>query len=150
MGFVKILTFLWPFVKELTLGDKTLLEALKTNKKKVFFAAVVMLSFAINIFVVPKLVAISNSHVILQREHDALKAKCDAPKTSPVKGGTTTHEVVVVPKHEPEKTVETLPPVSPPKDAHKSKPVVPSDRINRLRSTFDEIRKQEEQENKET
>jgi hypothetical protein len=148
MGFIKILTFLWPFVKELTLGDKTLIEALKTNKKKVFFAALVMLSFAINIFVVPKLVAISNNHVILQREHDALKAKCEAPKTSPIKGGTPVHEEVA-PSRAPVKTVETLPTVTAPKETPKSKPAPSAERITRLRSTFDEIRKQEEQENKE-
>lgn len=146
MSFFKLLTYIWPFVKELMLGDKTLVEAFKTNKKKVFMTVIIMLSFAINIFIIPKLLTISGQHVILQREHEKLRAQhLEMKDTSPIKGGKTVAAVEDPPLQEAVEE-ETQVPVSISKPARKGKVSQPDDRVVKMREHFDAIRRQEERE----
>lgn len=144
MSFFKLLPFIWPFVKELMLGDKTIIEAFKDNKKKVFMTAVIMLSFAINIFVIPKLLAISSQHVILQREHEQLQAQfLELKNTSPIKGGKTV-AVLEDPPRQPVQQEETPAHVSTSKPAHPSTSAQTDDRIKAMRKHFDDLRHLEE------
>lgn len=146
MGFFKLLPFIWPFVKELMLGDKTVMEAFKTNKKKVIMTALIMLSFAVNIFIIPKLITISGQHVMLQREHEKLQAQhLELKNTSPIKGGKTVAAVEDPPRHVTEEE-ETKPPVSVSNVVKKGKVSQPDDRVAKMREHFDAIRRQEERE----
>ena len=146
MGFFKLLPFIWPFVKELILGDKTMIEAFKTNKKKVMLVAVIMFSFALNIFLVPKLVAISSAHVVLQREHEELQALyLKQEKTSPIKGGKAVAGLEDPPRATAPQE-ETPQPVSTSKIAHSSTQAQKDARVEAMRKHFDEIRSQEERE----
>ena len=69
---VTTLRLLWPFLKEMVLGDKTLSEALKTNKMRVLLLFLIVGSFAMNFFVVPRVYEISSQYVELEREHKKL------------------------------------------------------------------------------
>lgn len=69
---VTTLRLLWPFLKEMVLGDKTLSEAIKTNKMRVLLLFLILGSFAMNLFVVPRVYDISSQYVELEKEHKKL------------------------------------------------------------------------------
>lgn len=69
---VTTLRLLWPFLKEMLLGDKTLSEAIKTNKMRVLLLFLILGSFAMNLFVVPRVFDISSQYVELEKEHKKL------------------------------------------------------------------------------
>lgn len=82
MSGLKFIAMIFPFIREMILGEKTLLQALKTNKLKLFLLAAIMASFTINIFFIPKLVEISDRYVKLrdrtagdQKELQSLREK---------------------------------------------------------------------------
>lgn len=143
----KLLPFIWPFVKELMLGNKTLTEAFKDNKKKVFTVALIMASFALNIFVVPKLLTISGQYVILQREHEKLQAQVNELKnTDPMKGRKPVAPVedpprVTEKKDEPQRAASSD---NVARTSSKARPTV--DRVAKARKQFDNMRQQEERE----
>ncbi len=146
MSFFKILPFIWPFVKELMLGNKTLAEAFKDNKKKVLMTLIIMLSFALNIFVIPKLITISGQHILLQREHDKLQASLkDQHNTSPIQGGKAIASLEDPPRRVAQED-EPQHPVSSDKTARTSKSDSAADRAAKMRQHFDDIRRQEEKE----
>jgi hypothetical protein len=66
MAGLKFITMIFPFIREMILGEKTLLEALKTNKLKVLLLAAIMASFALNVMAIPKLISISDHYVRLR------------------------------------------------------------------------------------
>jgi hypothetical protein len=72
MFLVKTLAFIWPFLKEMFLGDKTLKEAIKTNKMRVVIAVGILLSIAFNFVALPRLVTLTYDYVNLKRKHDEL------------------------------------------------------------------------------
>lgn len=72
---VTTLRLLWPFLKEMFLGDKTVGQALKTNKMRVLLLFLVLGSFAMNFFVLPRTYEISAQYVELERAHKKLKAE---------------------------------------------------------------------------
>jgi hypothetical protein len=85
----KTVTLLWPFLKELFLGKKTLREALKTNKGRVFVILGIIGSVILNVWLVPNIVRISADYVDLKHRYDDLKKSDDtkqpAPPTPPTK-----------------------------------------------------------------
>lgn len=144
MSFFKLLPFIWPFVKELILGNKTVAEAFKDNKKKVLLTGVIMASFAINIFAIPKLVSMASAHVILQREHDHLQTQYNELKnTSPIQGGKAVAGVEDPPR-QPVQQEETPAHVSVSKPAHPSTSAPKDDRLEAMRKHFDELKRLEE------
>lgn len=76
MLLFKTLRFLWPFLKEMVLGNKTLKEALKTNFWRVVLLAAIVVSVALNFFTIPRLLEISYAQVELKRKHSALLKQC--------------------------------------------------------------------------
>lgn len=72
---VSLLRLLWPFLKEMFLGDKTVMQAIRTNKMRVFLLFMVLGSFAMNLFVLPRTYEISAQYVELERAHKKLKAE---------------------------------------------------------------------------
>lgn len=72
MMLIQTIRFLWPFLKEMILGDKSLVEALRYHFGRVLVMAVIVLSIALNFFTIPKLLALSYDHVELKRNYAAL------------------------------------------------------------------------------
>lgn len=70
MTFIKTIAFIWPFLKEMVLGSKSLSEAMKTNKLRVAFIAMIVLSIGMNFFTVTRLVVVSLDYIKLKREHE--------------------------------------------------------------------------------
>lgn len=64
-----LIKMLWPYVRTMVLKGQTFKEALKNDKKSLFFALLVMLSFAANAYLMTRIVAISREHVILQEKY---------------------------------------------------------------------------------
>lgn len=66
----QILKFIWPFIKELVLGEQTLGQALKTHKLRVLLIALIMGSFVMNVFTVPRLISISADYIKLEKKYE--------------------------------------------------------------------------------
>lgn len=77
----RTITLLWPFLKELFLGKKTLREALKTNKGRVFVIMAIIGSVVMNIWLVPNIIRISADYVELKHKYETLRS--DPPVTAP-------------------------------------------------------------------
>lgn len=103
MSAFKLITFIFPFIKEMILGEKTIKEALKTNKMRVFLIGLILLSFFLNMFTIPKLVRISADYVILDRKYKELEDK--------FKGINQSSHPIVKPATVPEKPKEVEKPV---------------------------------------
>lgn len=71
----KTIGLLWPFLKELFLGKKTLREALKTNKGRVFLIVVIIGSVLMNLWLIPNIVRISTDYVELKHRYELLKTE---------------------------------------------------------------------------
>lgn len=85
MTFWKIITWLWPFIWEIVLGDVSFKEAIKTNKKKVAFVIAVVIQSIALVWVANRLVAVSAEHVSLKKSYEAMRSKarsysCTAPE----------------------------------------------------------------------
>lgn len=78
MLFVKTIRFLWPFLKEMFLGDKTLKEALRSHLGRVLIIALFLISLGLNFVLVPRLLEISYAHVALKRDHVQLQKHYNA------------------------------------------------------------------------
>ncbi len=65
----KSISFLWPFISEMILGKKTFKESLSTNKKRVFFLLLVFGSLGMNVFLFPKVIAISKDYIDLDKKN---------------------------------------------------------------------------------
>lgn len=79
MLVVKTIRFLWPFLKEMILGDKTVRQALRTNLGRVLLIAVILLSIVANFFTIPRLLEISYAQVELKRRYEAQSQLCKLP-----------------------------------------------------------------------
>jgi hypothetical protein len=83
MSSFKLIALLFPFVKEMILGEKTIREAIRTNKMRVFLIGLILLSFFLNLVVIPKLVKISADYVMLDRRYKDLEQKSSSSITHP-------------------------------------------------------------------
>lgn len=70
----KTISLLWPFLRELFLGRKTLKEALRTHKGRCVAIAIILASFAFNTWSSQKLVAISRAYIELEKKYKGLSA----------------------------------------------------------------------------
>lgn len=78
MSAFKLITFLFPFLREMVLGNKTIREAVKTNKTRVLMLLLTCLVFFGFIFETPKLIKISAEYVILEKKYDEMSKECQA------------------------------------------------------------------------
>lgn len=67
-----VLKWLWPFLKEMVLGDKTVGQALRTNKARVLLLILILGSLGMNMLMTPRLVTISAQYIELQKTHKKL------------------------------------------------------------------------------
>ncbi len=154
-----LLKALWPYVRTMVLKGQTFKEALKNDKKSLFFALLVMFSFAANAYLVARIVAISREHVILQENynkvmtgsrqnpvHDGKEVKQNKRPTS---ASTSASSEVLSPKAA-EKEVPSETPVTPPAKKQTPKPrpsgqgqEAAEERYRSLKQKFEEMRNRE-------
>lgn len=83
--WLKAVVFIWPFLKELLLGERTLKEAVRSNKVRLITIGVILLSVALNFFLLPRLVTITRDHLELMKKYKEVTKELEALKTkSPV------------------------------------------------------------------
>jgi hypothetical protein len=69
----KILSMLWPFIKEMLFGQMTAAQILKQHKKLVAVVVVTGLLFASNVFLTKRLVGISHDYIVLKKKYEELE-----------------------------------------------------------------------------
>lgn len=84
MLFLKILSMLWPFIKEAVLGDKTVMETFRTNKMKFVGVFIIIASLGLNYFVVSKIIFISREHIALLKKYKAMESSKKSPITNDI------------------------------------------------------------------
>lgn len=72
MLFFRIVAIFWPFLKEMILGDKTLPQAMRRHRGRLFILGMIFFSLFLNAFAVPRLLKISSDYVILNRKYQQL------------------------------------------------------------------------------
>jgi hypothetical protein len=77
----KILTTIWPFIREMFFGNKTMAEIIKDNKFRVLMLALITASMTLNYFLTSRTVAISRDYLVLKAEYEALKSSKKTPVT---------------------------------------------------------------------
>lgn len=155
MWILKVLAFLWPFIKEMVLGDKTLKEAIKDNKKKVLLALMILASIGLNFFAISRLVVVSKDFVVLQKKHVAATKSIEeltAAMEKSIKTGepvAAIHDASDKPNTPDEVAAEV--PVKKPKPApvkvvkkSRVKDNANTDRYSKMKDHFDKIKEQEE------
>jgi len=63
MWIIKLISFIWPFLKEMILGDKTVTETVRANKLKTLFVFMGVLSLCLNFLLVQRLVILGKNHL---------------------------------------------------------------------------------------
>lgn len=143
----KILTTIWPFIREMFFGNKTMAEIIKDNKFRVLMLAIITASMTLNYFLTSRTVAISRDYLVLKAEYEALKSS----KKTPV-----THSQEVKQPVPPSPSIIVAPPlpttmVSPP-TSHAAKHASPkrrddsAARYQKLQKTLADIKAREENE----
>lgn len=142
MLVLRTITLLWPFLRELFLGRKTLREAMRTHKGRCFAIAVILASFAYNTWSTQKLISISRGYVELKQKYNAV--------TKNDKGDfTPSQEVVEDLKDEVNRLRDEnqrLKPKAPavPAPATPTTVTAPDDRYNTILQRLDTIKTREE------
>jgi hypothetical protein len=117
--FLKIISFLWPFLKEVILGDRTIREALRHHVGRILLIGLILLSVGLNFLTVPKLLSISYEYIELKRKYEQLsKARGVDPPAQP-------------PALRPEQPTET------------AAPQVPHDSYHSTKEFYERLRKRE-------
>lgn len=107
MSAFKLISMLFPFIKEMVLGEKTVREAFKTNKMRVFMLGLIMFVFFGFAFTLPKLIRISADYVMLERKYNTLEQQCESVHCDQAASSVQAHPVVKAPKEKKEKNPET-------------------------------------------
>jgi hypothetical protein len=128
MLFMKIMSLLWPFIKEVVLGEKTVLETFKTNKKKLFGIALIIASIGLNYFAVSKVIVVSREYITLMKKYKALESS----KQSPITNGLEVRQEI------------PSAPTAPMPDVKKPELTAEDQRHARLRARLNAIKEREE------
>lgn len=139
MWIFKILTFLWPFIKELVLGEKTVRQAIRSNRWKLVLTIVICISFVVNLLAVPRLVVMANDYVKLNKKYELQTTVIKDLNDKVTKLEIELKSKPTVPKEEPPSTV-TVHGKRVPK-APKSNVVDTKDSV---KNHFDKIKEKEE------
>lgn len=83
MWLIKTLSFLWPFIKEMVFGNKTVAESVRANKIKSLFFFVAVLSLVLNLILFQRLIVIGKDHIDFVKEIKTKKG-CTIPITPAV------------------------------------------------------------------
>jgi hypothetical protein len=147
---IKILAFLWPFLKEMILGKKTIAESIKTNKKKVGLVFLVVGSLFLNMFTVQKLVIISEEYIKLQKKDNETIAKLNNTiNDCTTLAAKNTVKILTKPVNvEPKSTPPPVPNIVVENPDGRSKKHIASDDSKRYNSLVKELSKMKESESK--
>jgi type II secretory pathway component PulC len=145
MLIIKIIQALWPFIKEMVLGDKTVAQVVKNNKSKLLFILLIFSSISLNVFAVPRMVAMAKTYLELVQKHKETEANL-------VKAQDQIRLLEATQKQKPKKdNPEEVPEivVKHPKPPVKAKPTklesdLAAKRADALKEHFDKIKKREE------
>jgi len=155
MSLIKIFLFIWPFIKEMVLGEKSMREAARDNKMKVLLAIVLSCSLVVNIFSVNRLWTLSQEYLDLRKEHallDGKYKKIASGEHSPLKPVAAIRPPQVIDES------PDAPVTKKPAKKHKSKKTthtepediddINAERIRQLKQDFEKIKQREESHNK--
>lgn len=141
--FIKLLPYIWPFLREMVLGNKSIFAALRDNKKKVFFITLVIVSFGLNFLTVPRLLTMSMQYVTLDKRYKELEVKYDRLNSSAKHPGTNgAEQQAMVKKESPVVPATSLEPQGIPKKEDKLS--TPKKRTDHVAEYFEKIRQREE------
>lgn len=152
MSIIKVLMFIWPFIKEMVLGEKTMTDAARDNKMKVVMIFILLASIGMNMFTIDRLWNISKEYLALKREYATLVEQSKKAPTKVEK--PVPHEPLAIKSEDPVFGEED-PPLKKGKKGKKSKPEKQpptpvsdtADRYQKLREDFEKIKKREEKDN---
>jgi uncharacterized protein YueI len=139
MWIFKILTFLWPFIKELVLGEKTVRQAIKSNRWKLVLTIVICISFVVNLLAVPRLVVMANDYVKLNKKYELQTTVIKNLNDKVTKLEIELKTKPPIPKEETPTTV-----IVNGKRLPKIPKTVTSDTKNSIKNHFDKIKEKEE------
>lgn len=156
MSLIKIFMFIWPFIKEMVLGDRSVRETARDNKLKVLLAFVLAASLVMNIFSVNRLWTLSQQYLDLRKEYAFLDGKYKKlvsgesipkalPAQLPVRQKVEEQPAPVLKKNKKQKgkkAADAEPSVEEESDK------VHAERIRKLKEDFEKIKMREEGHNK--
>lgn len=148
--WLKALKFLWPFFKELFLGDLSLKQAVQNHKLRVLGLGMVLMSVSLNMFTIPRLVTITRQHLELIRDYQELAVKSAMPVAEPYDAPAPFQPVPLVP--DPVVTEKVEKPVKPAKHPKHPKASAPTssnideEQYYKVRQHFEYLKKEENDE----
>lgn len=144
MWFLKLLVFIWPFLKEMVLGEQTLRQAALNNKVRVLVICIIVLSLGLNAFTIPRLVGITQQHLDLVKTHKETETKCQA---KPSGTQVTRREQVDVVREEKPVVFEPIgkTPVGKKSSSANHQASAEAERLRQVREKFKEIQRAEEE-----
>lgn len=98
MSVLKLVSLLFPFVRDMILGEASLKYALKTNKLRVLLLFFLMVCFAWTVYSVPRIVGMAADQVKLEHQYQALEKQ---NQNKAAKKAATAQEVSPVPDTQP-------------------------------------------------
>lgn len=69
MSWGKVFLFFWPFLKEMVLGEKSVQDAVTSNKLRLVTLGLILMSLALNMFTIPKLVSVTQQYLDLRHQY---------------------------------------------------------------------------------
>lgn len=139
----KVVIFIWPFLKEMFLGDQSVREAVENNKIRVLAIGIICLSIALNFFTVPKVVAISKSYMELAKQKEQLEKKLKEKEICIVRPPPASAPVVVAPRPDYSSTY-SVPRRPASNAAHGSRTDEEEERLRAVRERFLQLKRMEE------
>jgi hypothetical protein len=139
----KAAVFIWPFLRELVLGEKTLKQAVQSNKIRVLAIGIIFLSLALNFFALPRLVSITNEYLTLSKKY---KDVAEQLKELQDKKNLPHPPVATPPEAHPPADSTPAPrhPMIPaPQPAGKSKEEDERERLRKLRERLEKLEREE-------
>lgn len=141
MLVLRTITLLWPFLRELFLGRKTLREAMRTHKGRCFAIVVILGSFAYNTWSTQKLISISKGYVELKQKYNAV-VTTDKGKLAPPEEVDHLKDEVERLRQENQRLKPKAP--TAPAPVTQTTVAVPDDRYNTILQRLDTIKTREE------
>lgn len=147
--FIKVLPYVWPFIRGMFLGKKTWLEAMRDNKKKVFFMFACLFSFCLNFVLVPRASHLALEYIALEKKYTELTIKYDGLVSS-TKHPMANSTEVKLPVRPPVKPDTSTEPADPPEVAKvpvkgkRNKAASQDSKAEDIRAAFEKMRRDSE------
>lgn len=136
----RFVTFMWPFLRELVIGKKTIAEAAKSHTGRLILLIFILSSFGLNGWAVPKVIAISKKYLTLEKSYNKLSEESSKQAPSVQEINALKEEIEKLRKEN--SLVENVGKLAVPIN----KPTEPEDNVKWARAQMDAIREREAQE----